>query len=90
MTATRWHSVLQQLRTMARSPDNADAPDGELLGRFVARLDETAFETLLHRHGPMVLRVARRTLKGTTEADDVFQATFLLLARKAATIRKPA
>jgi DNA-directed RNA polymerase specialized sigma24 family protein len=90
MSALRWNSVLGQLRTLAGPPDYAADADKILLGRFISRLDEAAFETLLRRHGPMVLRVARRVVKGQVDAEDVFQATFLLLARKAATIRNPA
>jgi RNA polymerase sigma factor (sigma-70 family) len=62
--------------------------DGELLGRFAARRDEAAFEALLRRHGPMVLGVCRRVLHDPHEADDAFQATFLVLVRKAASIVK--
>src|SRR5437868_1411654 len=90
MTANRLNSVVGQLRTLAAPGECAHLGDAELLGRFVARLDENAFETLLRRHGPMVLRVARRSLGCTSDTDDVLQATFLLLARKAAIIRKPA
>jgi RNA polymerase sigma factor (sigma-70 family) len=90
MTALRWNSVLGRLRSLAAPVDNAANPDAELLSRFVSRLDETAFAALLRRHGPMVLRVARRTVKNQADAEDVFQATFMLLARKAASIRKPA
>jgi RNA polymerase sigma factor (sigma-70 family) len=86
MAATRWNVMLNQVRALAAPP--AEATDAELLARFVGRLDESAFEALLGRHGPMVLRVARRVLPSDADAEDVFQATFLLLARKAATIRK--
>src|SRR5438105_13195151 len=90
MTAIRLDSVIGQLRTLAAPGECAHLGDAELVGRFVGRLDENAFETLLRRHGPMVLRVARRSLSCPSESEDVLQATFLLLARKAATIRKPA
>ena len=90
MISLRWNAVLGRLRSLAAPADNVANPDTELLSRFVSRLDETAFAALLRRHGPMVLRVARRTVKCQADAEDVFQATFLLLARKAATIRKPA
>jgi RNA polymerase sigma-70 factor (ECF subfamily) len=62
--------------------------DGELLERFVTRRDEAAFGELLRRHGPMVLGVCRRVLHDRHEADDSFQATFLVLVRKAASIIK--
>jgi RNA polymerase sigma-70 factor (ECF subfamily) len=66
----------------------AVAADGELLERFVRWRDEAAFEELLRRHGPMVLGVCRRILHDRHEADDAFQATFLVLVRKAASIVK--
>jgi RNA polymerase sigma factor (sigma-70 family) len=62
--------------------------DRELLLRFAQTQDGDAFALLLHRHGPMVLGVARRVLGDYQTAEDVFQATFLTLARKAATIRR--
>ncbi len=86
MANTRLNTVLRQVRSLSGARPDADTPDAELLGRFVSRQDEAAFEALLRRHGPMVLRVARGTAAADTE--DVFQATFLLLARKAGAIRK--
>jgi RNA polymerase sigma factor (sigma-70 family) len=66
-----------------------DAPDGELLGRFARGGDAAAFEQLVRRHGPMVLGVCRRVLRDAHAADDAFQATFLLLVRKAGSLRRP-
>ena len=62
--------------------------DGELLERFVTARDEAAFEGLVRRHGPMVLGLCRRALRDDHEAEDAFQATFLVLVRNAQTIRK--
>lgn len=69
------------------SAASADTPDAELLGRFVATRDESAFADLVRRHGPAVLRVCRR-LAGPASADDAFQAVFLVLACRAKSVRK--
>jgi RNA polymerase sigma factor (sigma-70 family) len=63
-------------------------PDPELLRRFLVRREEAAFETLVRRHGPMVLALCRRLLHHVQDAEDAFQATFLVLARKAASINR--
>ena len=68
-----------------------DLTDGELLDRFVnmgAEDSEAAFEELMHRHGPMVLRVCRGMLCDPLSAEDAFQATFLVLAQRAGSIRR--
>jgi RNA polymerase sigma factor (sigma-70 family) len=67
-----------------------DAADRDLLDRFVRNKDEAAFTELVARHGGMALGVCRRVLRDSHEAEDACQATFLVLARKAATIRNKA
>jgi RNA polymerase sigma factor (sigma-70 family) len=87
--AVQPEALLQHLRRVAsgRSPDPGS--DATLIARFVERRDEAAFAALVGRHSPMVLGVCRRVLHDAHEAEDVAQATFLVLARKAATIRHP-
>jgi RNA polymerase sigma factor (sigma-70 family) len=72
----------------ACSAINAGITDAELLERFVSRRDDAAFAALMLRHGPMVFGVCRRMLRHTQDAEDAFQATFLVLVRKAADIGK--
>ena len=66
--------------------DTPLVPDAELLRRFVQQADRSAFELLLWRHGPMVLRTCRAVLRDVHDAEDAFQAAFLVLARKAGSI----
>jgi RNA polymerase sigma factor (sigma-70 family) len=80
--------VLRHLCTKVQAEGFTTQSDGQLLERFTGTRDETAFALLLRRHGPMVLGVCRRVLPCFQDAEDVFQATFLLLARKAGSIRK--
>jgi RNA polymerase sigma factor (sigma-70 family) len=80
-------AVLQRLRDLAERAPPAAATDGELLEAFRARGDQAAFAALVRRHGPMVLGVGRRMLRREQDAEDVFQATFLLLAQKAGSVR---
>jgi RNA polymerase sigma factor (sigma-70 family) len=77
----------QLLRHLSRQVETPPSSDAQLLAQFVERRDEDAFAELVKRHGPMVLGICRRILQQVHDAEDAFQATFLLLARKAATIR---
>jgi RNA polymerase sigma factor (sigma-70 family) len=79
--------LIQRMRRAVGHPTDG-ATDASLLERFVAGRDEAAFELLLWRHGPMVLSVCRRMLRCDHDAEDAFQAAFLLLARKAGAIRR--
>jgi RNA polymerase sigma factor (sigma-70 family) len=87
MASGHVNTVLRHVRQVTLGNTVTDA---ELLERFIARRDEVAFELLVKRHGPMVLGVCRRLLKNLHDAEDAFQATFLVLARKAPTIQPPA
>src|SRR5438132_2397832 len=78
--------VLRHLRQLGGPA--ADRSDAELLRRWAADREEGAFAALVRRHGPMVLRVCRRVLGHEHDAEDAFQATFLVLARNTASIRK--
>jgi RNA polymerase sigma factor (sigma-70 family) len=88
MTTANLGHVLRQLRKLTGANGEADLSDGELLERFHARRDEAAFAVLVERHGPMVLGLCRRVLGDLHDAEDAFQATFLVLAKKAGSIRK--
>jgi RNA polymerase sigma-70 factor (ECF subfamily) len=86
MTARLLNPVIGQLRRAVLLPDGAGLTDGQLRESFVSRRDEAAFAVLLRRHGPMVLGVCRRVLRKHHDAEDAFQATFLVLVQKASSI----
>ena len=80
-------AALRQLKRLFAEGVIADLTDAQLLERFLAREDAGAFEILVARHGPMVLSVCRGILRDPRDAEDAFQATFLVLVKKGGTIR---
>jgi len=80
-------NVLDYIRQIAGAPAGQNLTDQELLHNFTTDRDEAAFAILVQRHGPLVWGVCRRVLRQTQDAEDAFQATFLVLARKAGRIR---
>ena len=80
--------VLAQLRSQAGTAVMKDLSDTDLLERFCSQREEAAFSLLLQRHGPAVFGVCRRVLGDDHAAEDAFQATFLVLVRKAGSVRK--
>ncbi|MBI3412055.1 MAG: hypothetical protein HY040_27305 [Planctomycetes bacterium] len=89
MADAQLHAVIWRLRSIVGTRQTAGLTDAKLLERFVTARDEAAFEALLWRHGPMVLELCRRLLPQEQDVEDAFQATFLVLVRKAGSIGKP-
>jgi RNA polymerase sigma factor (sigma-70 family) len=87
---TTLNTMMRQLRRVARLQEGVGQTDAELLDSFVGQRDEAAFDTLVRRHGPMVFGVCRRVVHNHHDAEDAFQAAFLVLARKASSIRPQA
>src|ERR1700733_1961418 len=87
MASVHLGSALRQIRGLFEVGTVAGLTDGQLLDRYLTRRDESAFEALVMRHGPMVLGVCHAVLHGSPEVEDAFQATFLVLIRKARPIR---
>ncbi len=86
MSGVPLRTVLDHLRAAVRSGEDAALTDAELVRRFAISRDPAAFELLFWRHGAMVAAVCRRVLRHEQDAEDAFQATFLVLARKARSI----
>ncbi len=80
---------MRHVRTLLEAGTAVGLTEGQLLERFASGGDEVAFEALLTRHGPTVLGVCRRVLRDPNDVEDAFQATFLILVRKANSIRRP-
>src|SRR5262249_37917802 len=80
---------LQRLRWTLCVGGEAGQTDAALLRRFLDNREEMAFTALVQRHGPMVLSVCRYVAQNAADAEDAFQATFLVLVRRAASLREP-
>jgi DNA-directed RNA polymerase specialized sigma24 family protein len=87
MTPRDLGTVVHELRRVLLRREHKDLTDAELLDSFVTQRDEVTFEVLVRRHGPMVIGVCRRILHIEADVEDAFQATFLVLVQKAASIR---
>ncbi len=88
MAAPRLDALIGQIEKLSGGSCEPPGTDRQLLDDFSARRDETAFAELVARHGPLVLRVCRRVLHHEQDAEDAFQATFLVLAQNLGSIRK--
>src|ERR1700686_3002875 len=87
MPTMQKNRVIANLRQVAQRCDVDGMSDAQLLERFIADAEEAAFAGLVRRHAGMVLGVCRRILGHQQDAEDAFQATFLVLVRKAASIQ---
>jgi RNA polymerase sigma factor (sigma-70 family) len=87
MSSFTWAAGLRHLRSQLAAQQHSGDSDEQLLHDFTTRRDDSAFAVLIRRHGPMVLHVCRRVLGHEQDAEDAFQATFLVLAQNAAALR---
>jgi RNA polymerase sigma factor (sigma-70 family) len=88
MATAQLNTVIRHIRLLAHAEPEGASADGDLLERFIVCHDEAAFRALVARHGQLVLSVCRHVLNHDADAEDAFQATFLVLAQNAASIRK--
>jgi RNA polymerase sigma factor (sigma-70 family) len=88
MAKAQLDTVIRHLRRAALWQDGANRTDGQLLASFINKKDGAAFEALVRRHGPMVFGVCRRVVGHFQDAQDAFQATLLVLARNASSIKQ--
>jgi RNA polymerase sigma factor (sigma-70 family) len=86
MPTSQMGEVIQRLRRAVLLRDGAELTDGQLLENYISRRDEAALAVLVRRHGPMVWGVCRRVLRDYHDAEDAFQAAFLVFVRKAASV----
>ncbi len=92
MASGSGQAVIEDIRTLFDAGTVAGLTNRQLLDQFASDLrgqSELAFTALVDRHGPIVLRVCRQVLLDPDDADDAFQATFLVLARRIGSIRRP-
>src|SRR5437660_908884 len=87
MATSQTSEILLHLRRVLLRYDGAGRTDGQLLDDYLRRRDEAAVAALVQRHGPMVWGVCRRIVRNDHDAEDAFQATFLVLIRKADSVR---
>src|SRR6516162_5923172 len=88
MPTTQFGIVVRHIHSLAAKERLPRQTDQELLEEFSAQRDEAAFAELISRHGPMVYRICRRVLNHDQDAEDAFQAVFLVLAHQSKSIRK--
>ncbi len=89
MATGQLNGLVRYIHRIALGHDGGGLTDGELVKRFVGQRDEAAFAALVRRYGPLVLGVCRRVLHHRHDAEDAFQATFLVLLHKAGSIAQP-
>jgi RNA polymerase sigma factor (sigma-70 family) len=87
MATAQMETVIRHLRRAVTRQDGPGQTDGQLLASFIDQKDDGAFAALVRRHGPMVFGVCRRVVRNYHDAEDAFQATFLVLARNASKVR---
>jgi RNA polymerase sigma factor (sigma-70 family) len=90
MPTSQTSEVIQYLRRAVLRQEGVGLTDGQLLEEYIRRREEAALAALVRRHGPMVWGVCRRVLRNYHDAEDAFQATFLVFVRKAASVASPA
>src|SRR4051812_42548038 len=86
MATSSLSAVIERLRRLVLARETSNLSDEQLLESFVNLRQELAFEAIVRRHGTMVMGVCKRILRDHHDAEDAFQATFLVLARKAAAV----
>ena len=82
-------AVVRNLQQLVDPGTIAGLTERQVLARFVERRDSVSFEAMVAQHGPMVLAVCRQLLRDANDVDDAFQATFVILIKKASSLRQP-